>query len=555
MKFRNITFGNHPILGNLSFDFTNKEGRTINTIILAGENGCGKSVLLEELFHYNPANTYSNKVGTISAEIEFSQAEIELIQQGQNFKNQNLPPFYNNNVIIEQDFSIIQTWNQCIVSYYSSPNKIEKTYGFIFALGVTNLFKPVFSDVEINFTPHNISNVTSSNVDEKISGSVKSSNNIATEITQLLIDIDNLDNADLSKWVKKNPGIAPPENVQNIRMKRFTNAFHSIFPNKRYIGVDNFNGHKIVEFEEFGKRMTIERLSSGEKQIVFRGGFLLRNQKTTEGSVVLVDEPEISLHPKWQLEIMNFLKNLFMKEGEQTSQLIIATHSPFIIHNITRANDKVIVIKRNVDGTTIVSQTPEYYSWTESQIVQEAFNITTIVEDDKVNVFLEGETDEKYYNKAMDIFGINKDKISFNWIGRNTDKGKSENTGAGALNNAVLFFKANPQITSASIVMLYDCDTNKGSEDCKNLYIRTMKANSSNTIYKRGVENLLELPSYFNKEEFYSTKEKEDDYGGITTTKSLNKMKLCEYICSLDNDKLKNILINIHSEISKLLLL
>jgi hypothetical protein len=244
-----------------------------------------------------------------------------------------------------------------------------------------------------------------------------------------------------------------------------------------------------------------------------------------------------------------------MKEGEQTSQLILATHSPFIIHNITRANDKVIVIKRNDDGTRTVSQTPEYYSWTESQIVQEAFNITTIVEDDKVNVFLEGETDEKYYNKAMDIFGINKDKISFNWIGRNTDKGKSENTGAGALNNAVLFFKANPQITSASIVMLYDCDTNKGNEDCKNLYIRTMSANSSNTIYKKGVENLLVLPSDFNKDEFYSTKEREDDYGAITTTKSLNKMKLCDFICSLDNDRLKKILINIHSEILKLLLL
>ncbi|MBQ1732818.1 MAG: hypothetical protein II037_11480, partial [Bacteroidales bacterium] len=83
--------------------------------------------------------------------------------------------------------------------------------------------------------------------------------------------------------------------------------------------------------------------------------------------------------------------------------------------------------------------------------------------------------------------------------------------------------------------------------------IRTMSANSSNTIYKRGIENLLVLPSDFNKDEFYSTKEIENNYGGITIIKSLNKMKLCEYICSLDNESLKLILENINLEIQKIL--
>lgn len=555
MKFKKISFDNHPILGNISFDFTDRNGYAIDTIIIAGENGCGKSVLLDELFNYNPSSIYSNKVGIISTVVELSQIELKKIQEGSNFKNNNLPPIFGNTIIIKQDFSISQTWNQCKVNYHSSPNNEETTYGYIFNIENFNLFKPVFSDVEINFTPRNISNVTSSNIDEIISGSIKSSNNIATEITQLLIDIDNLDNADLAKWVKKNPKMAPSEDVISVRMKRFTNAFHSIFPNKRYVGIDNNNGRKVVEFEEFGKRMPIERLSSGEKQIVFRGGFLLRNQKTTEGSVVLVDEPEISLHPKWQLEIMAFLKHLFMKDGSQTSQLIVATHSPFIIHNTTRVNDKVIVMKKNSDGTKIVSKNPEYYSWTESQIIQEAFNIQATIEDKKINVFLEGETDEKYYNRAMDVFGIDKEKISFKWIGRNTEKGKSENTGVGALNNAVLFFKANSQITSAPIIMLYDCDTNKGSEDCQNLHIRTMTENSANTTYKKGVENLLILPTDFNKEKYYSSKEKEDDYGAVTITKSLDKMKLCDDICSLDDNVLKNLLANIYEEIRKLLLI
>ena len=55
MKFRNITFENHPILGNCQLDFTNTDGSTVDTIIIAGENGCGKTVLLNELFEYNPS--------------------------------------------------------------------------------------------------------------------------------------------------------------------------------------------------------------------------------------------------------------------------------------------------------------------------------------------------------------------------------------------------------------------------------------------------------------------------------------------------------------------
>lgn len=554
MKFRKITFENHPVLGNLSFDFTNKEGNTVDTIIIAGENGCGKSVLLNELYQFNPAIIHNRENIILTTEIELSQTEKDLIQNSQSFQSRNLPLVDGNTITIKQDFAISGSWEQCKVIYMSIEGKQANTLGYnFFHSANNNIFKPLFSDVEINFAHQDIKTVTSSNIDEQVSGAIKSSTNTATEITQLLVDIQDLDNTDLAVWVRENPGVAPPKDVLDIRMKRFTNAFHSIFPAKRFVKIDNRNGHKTVEFEEFGVKMPLEKLSSGEKQIVFRGGFLLRNQKTTEGSVVLIDEPEISLHPKWQLEIMTFLKNLFMKDGKQTSQLIIATHSPFIIHNATRANDKVIVMKKNDNGTITICQDPEYYSWTEAQIVKEAFNITPYLETGKINVFLEGETDEKYFNKSMDVFGIDKDKISFKWIGRNTEKGKVENTGDSALNNAVLFFKANPDMATSPIVMLYDCDTKKGSNDENNIHIRTMHAYAQNSTYKKGVENLLNLPDDFNKNDFYSINEKTDEYGAISKIQSLDKMKLCSYICSLDNDKLKLILENINLEIQGIL--
>ena len=40
---------NHPILGNAAFVFTDAAGKVVDTIILAGENGCGKSSVLKAI--------------------------------------------------------------------------------------------------------------------------------------------------------------------------------------------------------------------------------------------------------------------------------------------------------------------------------------------------------------------------------------------------------------------------------------------------------------------------------------------------------------------------
>jgi predicted ATP-binding protein involved in virulence len=53
MKIRKIGFTNHPIFGDLQLDFTDAEGKTINTIIIAGENGVGKSLLLNSIFEFS----------------------------------------------------------------------------------------------------------------------------------------------------------------------------------------------------------------------------------------------------------------------------------------------------------------------------------------------------------------------------------------------------------------------------------------------------------------------------------------------------------------------
>lgn len=65
-KIRNITFKNHKVLKNLHLDFCDREGKAVDTIILAGENGNGKSTIINELF----GNISGNNITTMAMEIE-----------------------------------------------------------------------------------------------------------------------------------------------------------------------------------------------------------------------------------------------------------------------------------------------------------------------------------------------------------------------------------------------------------------------------------------------------------------------------------------------------
>ncbi|MCB1158645.1 MAG: ATP-binding protein, partial [Leptospiraceae bacterium] len=81
----------------------------------------------------------------------------------------------------------------------------------------------------------------------------------------------------------------------------------------------------------YKETVDIEDLSSGEKQILFR--FFYLHSSGIKDSIVMVDEPENSLHPKWQQKIVNLYRRLGPK-----NQVIFATHSPHIISSLKPVN-------------------------------------------------------------------------------------------------------------------------------------------------------------------------------------------------------------------------
>ncbi|ALQ52084.1 AAA ATPase domain-containing protein [Nitrosomonas ureae] len=85
-----------------------------------------------------------------------------------------------------------------------------------------------------------------------------------------------------------------------------------------------------------GKSLEIHDLSSGEKQLLIILGEALLQEKNQW--VYIADEPELSLHVRWQEKLVENLRAI-----NSNSQIIFATHSPDIV---SQFNDNVFDMEK-----------------------------------------------------------------------------------------------------------------------------------------------------------------------------------------------------------------
>ncbi len=363
MRIKKIELINNAFFGNQEFIFTKSDGSIYDNIVLAGENGSGKTQLLNIIYEFCNLSL----TGEVNSErriftVVLSAEELSYVKEkaiGSLGSNEPTGEFK-----IIQDFTApSNTWNRIKVKY----EKIEEegalseqdlnSSWFFSQVNRETLFRSIFSTVEINYDPKAAKVVTAKEVDEEIEKSIRSSADLATEIQQLLIDIKANDASDLALWVDEHDNEIPPDSVKNRRINRFKNAFSTVFDNLNFYNIINDSGNKKVLFKKDTHMIEIGALSSGEKQIVFRGAFLLQNQQSSKGCVILIDEPEISLHPIWQGKIFDYYKNLFIDEnGVQISQIFTATHSQYVLKSaLDNSDDTLILLLKNSSGALEIS--------------------------------------------------------------------------------------------------------------------------------------------------------------------------------------------------------
>jgi predicted ATPase len=364
MKICTIDIENYSDkIPNIKLNFLKEDETPYDTIIFIGENGTFKTSILNLIFSIFNGG-YGKKECTSIVTFMLEKEENE------NFKKEIV------NYINSENLEF------CLEKY-----SLTKEGGRYKLLGHNNrllleghdilsrdMFKVIFSEALSNFENQRIDHTTNQTIDKSMK-SRKTSNSLAKEIKQLLVDINIQDNQEIAQEVddatknKASEDIFYKISKKERRFSRFSKAFNNFFEGKEITKTGNSLD---IIFKEGDKVFGIDELSSGEKQIVFRGSFLLKDKNVEKGSVILIDEPEISMHPNWQIKILTFFREIFTENNKQKSQIFIATHSPYILQN---SRDCCVIVLKKIGEQLEIERKNGFYGWTPDQITEKVFGL------------------------------------------------------------------------------------------------------------------------------------------------------------------------------------
>lgn len=121
---------------------------------------------------------------------------------------------------------------------------------------------------------------------------------------------------------------------------------------------------------------SLQESSSGEYHFFSSIVGLMATVKPTN-SLVLIDEPEISLHPNWQMKYLSFLRELFGHSEYATCHILVATHSHFLISDLKGDSSKIIGLKRAGREIEIIDMPKgiDTYGWSAEDVLYNVFNV------------------------------------------------------------------------------------------------------------------------------------------------------------------------------------
>lgn len=169
-----------------------------------------------------------------------------------------------------------------------------------------------------------------------------------------------------------------------------------------------------MEVEKNGKKLSVNQLSDGEKCLMAMVGDLARRmaianparENPLEGEgVVLIDEIDLHLHPKWQRMIVPRLVEVFPH-----CQFIVSTHSPLVL---THVEPESLHMLKETEKGIVASQPAESYGKTVDRILEDLMGLKTTRPDDISNrlMLLYQEIDKGHLSKAQQIISEMKQQI------------------------------------------------------------------------------------------------------------------------------------------------
>lgn len=254
------------------------------TNVLVGKNGTGKSTILELIRAtldpniLTSANFKRIAITDSQKQVFFSLPQLFSIKQN----NQN-KELLNSNI---ENLSFLQFLSLVL-------QIIETTPEIKPSIELQNTYREPITTIEFIKT-------------QNIFENSKSSDSIDGKQYAL---IDFLMQKELER-ISDKENLKALENTLNV----FFNETDSI------IEIENNN----IIVKKDNKEISLNQLSSGEKQVIY---IMIKAMIAKEtGALLLMDEPEISLHLSWQKKLLTEIRKI-----NDVSQIIVVTHSPAIV--------------------------------------------------------------------------------------------------------------------------------------------------------------------------------------------------------------------------------
>ena len=239
----------------------------------------------------------------------------------------------------------------------------DKNQYFIVIAGINGSGKTTLFDFIFEYFKNNKKEVNKIEISERDHKNILyyRANEQNTEKADKII-IEYIDKLIFEK--KFNPAIAY-EKVNEI----LSNLFKDFNLQIKFKGL---NRKKQVFFKtNNGKELSISELSGGEKEILTKifSLYLAEIQNT----LILIDEPENSLHPIWQ----NRIAPIYQKFAEQNNnQIIFATHSPQIVGSVKKEQIRVLIKENN--KIKVINKFDGSYGWQTEKILLEIFRTNEV---------------------------------------------------------------------------------------------------------------------------------------------------------------------------------
>jgi predicted ATP-binding protein involved in virulence len=308
--------------GELSIDFDN------NLTVFIGNNGSGKTSILDAIHQ-----SYSYLIGRIIPRLKFQPSIVNRfdVNNKQNEAKIILDILLNESIAWQIDFGK----NDEAVP--NIPKEIESQA------------EEIFSTIEMAFKKQQINELP---IYKFIRSDVTFENGNGLLQTSLSAIYDDYNDTlliffKIKEWFKWQQN----KDANSVIFNQVKNALYQTLSDDNETGFQNIyidweTPEGIFTIEKGSTKIYENQLSSGEKRLfALVGEIAMRlclanphKEKPLEGQgIVLIDEIDLHLHPRWQRKVIPKLREIF-----PNVQFVVTTHSALVLNSLDRKNLRVL---------------------------------------------------------------------------------------------------------------------------------------------------------------------------------------------------------------------